>query len=156
MARRFISGVVLSLVAAALAAGCATGGLRQAQAADQLQDHDLAVARYSRVLRDNPDHAEARQGLERAKLRASDEHFIRGRRLYSQGRIEDAVLEFQLAAELNPGNADAERNLQEARVALRAQLSETVIGQTSLQTLLARTQDLAPGGDDLPEFSLPA
>jgi general secretion pathway protein D len=154
--RRVAAGVLIGLTAAAFAAGCATGGLRQAQAADALQDHDLAVARYSRVLRDNPDHAEARQGLERAKLRASDEHFLRGRRLYAQGRVEDAVLEFQLAAELNPGNADAERNLQEARIALRAQLSETVNGQTSLQTLLARTQDTAPGGNDLPDFSLPA
>src|SRR5690606_37334171 len=55
-----------------LTAGCATSLLNQAHQAEQLAEYDLAIARYSRVLRDDPDNVAARQGLERARLRAAD------------------------------------------------------------------------------------
>ena len=45
------------------------------------QNYDLAVAEYTKLLRENPDSREARQGLERAKLRASQDHFTTARRL---------------------------------------------------------------------------
>lgn len=152
--------VLASLVACALfllaAAGCASSAMSQARSADQLQEHDLAVARYARIVREDPDNVEARQGLERARLRASDAHFLTGRRLAAQGRHEDALVELQLASELNPGNADAERDLQQVRVALRSQLSAASDGQTRLQSLLERTQDLAPEGYELPDVALDA
>ena len=138
------------------AAGCASSAMNQARTADQLQEHDLAVARYARIVRDDPDNAEARQGLERARLRASDAHFLTGRRLAAQGRLEDALVELQLATELNPGNADAERDLRHVRVALRSQLSAAPDGRTALQSLLARTHDLTPAGHDLPDTTLDA
>lgn len=130
--------------------------MHQARAADQLQEHDLAVARYARIVRENPDNIEARQGLERARLRAADAHFLAGRRLAGQGRYDDALVELQLATELNPGNADAERLLQDVRVALRAQLTTSGDGRTPLQTLLARTQALEPAGHQLPDTTLDA
>lgn len=146
--------VLCGLLAVAVS-GCASSAMSKAQEADQLQEHDLAVARYAQIVRDNPDNVDARLGLERARLRASDAHFVTGRRLMSQGRYEDAQVELQLATELNPGNADAERDLQQVRVTLRAQLLTTV-GPTALQSLLARTQDLAPAGYELPDTALDA
>ena len=146
--------VVCGLLAAA-ASGCASSAMSKAREADQLQEHDLAVARYAQIVREDPDNVDARLGLERARLRASDAHFVTGRRMMSQGRYEDAQVELQLAVELNPGNADAERDLQQVRVTLRAQLLTTV-GPTALQSLLARTRDLAPAGYELPEIALDA
>jgi general secretion pathway protein D len=136
--------------------GCATSLLNQARQAEQLAEYDLAIARYSRILRDDPDNIAARQGLDRAKLRAAEEHYLNGRRLASQGRYEDALLELQVAAELNPANGDAARQLQNVRVALRQQLNAETGGQTELQNLLARTQDLAPAGPALPDITLDA
>lgn len=153
---RLLARVVVGSLLVAVASGCATSAINQARAADQLQEHDLAVARYARIVREDPDNTEALQGLERARLRASQEHFLRGRRLMAQGRHEDALLELQLATELNPGNADAERDLQEVRLALRAQLRARTGEQTPLQSLLARTQDLSPAGHELPDTTLEA
>lgn len=149
--------VLAALVALALGlTGCATSTLNQAREADRLQDYDLAVARYARVLRDDPDNVEARQGLERARMRAAEEHFLRGRRLASQGRYEDALLELQVATELNPGNSDAARELQNVRVAMREQLNADTAGQTRLQGLLERTVDLSPAGPALPDVTVGA
>lgn len=156
MIGRRTARLALWALLAVVASGCASSAMNQARTADQLQEHDLAVARYARIVRDQPDNLEARQGLERARLRASDEHFLRGRRLVAQGRHEDALVELQLAAELNPGNADADRELQQVRVALRAQLSASGDGQTRLESLLERTQDLAPEGYDLPDTTIDA
>jgi general secretion pathway protein D len=136
--------------------GCATSSLRLAQAADDMHDYDLAVARYARVVRERPTDRDAQLGLERAKLRASNEHLLAGRRLYAQGRYEDAVVELQLAHELNPSNGDAEQDLRAVRLALRAQLNRPQDGRTELESLLARTRDLAPAGHELPNTPLPA
>lgn len=144
----------VAILAIALAAACATHGLRQAQAADDLRDYDLAVARYARLVREHPDNREAAAGLERAKLRASDEHWQRGRRLAAQGRDEDAAVELQLANELNPTNADADRDLRAVRAALRAQLTRADGDRTSLEALIDRTRDLRAAGDDLPAAPL--
>lgn len=154
MMRRWLALVVVTL--AVTSAGCAATAMNQARAADQLQEYDLAVARYSRILRDDPDNVEARQGLERSRLRAAEEHFARGRRMVSQGRLEDALLELQLATELNPGAPDAAAALQQVRVALRRQLNEQTGGPTQLQALLERTQALAPDGFSLSETVLNA
>lgn len=145
-----------ALAAAAVLTACASGGLRQAQAADDLQDYDLAVARYAKVVREHPDNREARSGLETAKLRAADAHHARGRRLWAQGRYEDAVVELQLASELNPGNADAAKDLRDVRLALRAQIARSDSGRTSLESLIERTRDLAPAGYELPDAPLTA
>ena len=153
MPRRCLPVVVALALAAA---ACASSPLQQARRADALQDYDLAIARYARAIREDPDNSEARQGLEVAKLRASDAHFERGRRLSSQGRYEDALLELQVATELNPANADADRDLQQVRVALREQLRAETGSQTELQALLARTYDLAPASHALPDAALEA
>ena len=40
--------------------------------------------------------------LERAKMRAANDHFARGRRAAGLGKYDEALVEYQLAAELNP------------------------------------------------------
>src|SRR5690242_6362671 len=129
-------------LACTVVAGCAEErGLRKARQADELRDDDVAVAQYTKVLREHPNNAEAQLGLQRAKLRASDAHLARGRRLLAVGKYEGAALELQIASDLNPTNADAERDLRNARAALRASLSAPPEGRTALETLLARTDE---------------
>jgi general secretion pathway protein D len=150
---RYTAALLFAVLAST---GCASSALRQAREADRLQEYDLAVARYTRALREKPNDAEARQGLDVAKIRASQEHLVRGRRLASQGRWDDALVELQIAAELNPSNADAARELQQARVQLRESLSAGSPAPTSLQALLERSYDLTPVTPALPDVTLPS
>ena len=142
---------------AALTAGCATaGGVRQAQQAEDLRDYDLAVARYMKVLRAKPADQNAIAGLERSKLRGAEAHLLRGRRLEAIGKFDEAVMELQLASELNPASGDIARELRATRLALRNKLSVGENGQTMLDAVLARTRASVPASMIVPETRLPA
>src|ERR1044071_5680870 len=97
--------LALGVGLAALLSACAANALKQAQAADDLHDYDLAVANYMKALRQHPTNRDAQLSLDRAKLLASDAHLASGRRFYAMGRYDDAVVELQLATELNPSNS---------------------------------------------------
>src|SRR6476646_1616942 len=99
--RRPSRRVVALVVCCALAAGCATTGLRRGRAAEQRQDYDLAVVEYNNALRQHPDNVDLRLALGRAKVRAGQDHFEKGRRLSAIGKLDEALVEYQTASELN-------------------------------------------------------
>jgi general secretion pathway protein D len=133
------------------AGGCAaSGALRRGSEAEHRQDYDLAVVEYTKSVRLRPDDANTRAALDRAKLRASDDHFSRGRRFAATGKFDQALVEYQVAAELNPSNGDLDRELLATRTKLRMKIAIAREGKTELQTLIDRARDLPPPGMDLP------
>ena len=115
----------------------------------------MAVAEYDKLLRENPNNKTARAGLERSKLRASQDHFSRARRATAAGQFEEAMAEYQLAAELNPGNADIERELQATRMQLRAKVAVREDGKTRLESLISDSIASPMPGAALPDEKLP-
>src|SRR4029453_4494232 len=110
---RATNRLVLPALVGAVLAGCATtASLRAAQQAEQLQEYDRAIVEYTKVLRAHPDNLTARRSLERAKIRSSIEHLTSGRRLVNGGRLDEALVELQLAAELNPSSADIDQEVR--------------------------------------------
>ena len=139
------------LIALALAAGCATTtAYKTGQKAEQAEDFDLAVIEYTKAAREKPDDVEIRKSLERARLRAAERHFQRGRRLAAEDRHEEALVEYQVALELNPTDSRASVELKETRQRLRTKLAVSREGKTELQALIERTRNLPPPGLDLP------
>ena len=149
--RAALRAAVIATLAATLVSCASTSSLRVARNAEASQNYDIAVAEYTKLLRDNPDNRDARMGLERAKLRSSQDHFTKARRLTATGQLEEALVEYQLAAELNPGNADIENELQQTRSQLRAKVAIREDGKTRLESLIAQSLS-AP----LPGAALPA
>jgi len=146
----------LTLLAPALLtvmlAGCATSSaVHRGRAAEDVQDYDRAVAEYTQALRTSPADTGTRLALERAKLRASQDHFVKGRRFAALGKLDEALVEYSLAAELNPSNADVDQELRSTRNKLRTKVVTPVDGKTDLQTLIDRSQTFAPPGLDLPD-----
>jgi general secretion pathway protein D len=152
------SRLALLLAVTLVSAGCATAAaMRAGLRAEQGQDYDRAVIEYTKVLKERPDSHDARLALERAKLRASQDHFARGRRLHATGRLEEALVELQLAAELNPGSSAIEEVLADVRTQLRTKVAVAREGKTELETLIERARDLPAAGTDLPaDVHLPA
>jgi len=148
---------VVLLASLGLAACASTATMHKGQDAEQAQDYDRAVAQYTAALRQDPTNNDARLALERSKIRASEYHFNRGRRLVAASKLEDAVVEFRIAVELNPSNGDADKELQVARNQLRAKVSVARGEKTNLETLVERAREVPPPGLDLPKgLKLPA
>jgi general secretion pathway protein D len=144
--------LLAALCVGLITAGCAAStALHHAQDAEMAQDYDRAVAEYAKALRLKPNDAEARASLDRARLRAAEDHFQRGRRLSALGKYEEALVEYQAAAELNPTSGTIEDSLRVTRNQLRSRVAVAREGKTELQTLIERTRDLPPPGLDLPQ-----
>ncbi len=150
-ARRSLARAGLAVLLIGAGACASPGPMRLAVQAEQRSDYDRAVVEYTNALRDDPDNRTARMSLDRVRMRASEDHFFRGRRLAAAGRDEEAAAELQLANELNPTNSAAEAELRLVRQRLRAKIAVARGGKTDLQTLVERARTMPPPGLDLPE-----
>src|SRR5689334_4169354 len=131
--------LALVIAAFALAAACASSNaMHLGQQAEIASDYDKAVVEYTRALRQHPGDLEARESLDRARIRASQRHRARGRRLVATGKIDQAVVELELASELNPTSQDIDDELRRARVALRTKVPSAPGGKTELESLIDR------------------
>ena len=141
----------------ALAACATTGTFRSGQLAEQAQDYDRAVAEYSAALKKHPNDRNVQLSLQRAKLRAAQDHLARARRLEATGKLDEALVEYQIAAEMNPGSGDVDDALRNIRTQLRNRVVIGREGKTQLEALIDRSQTLSPPGLDLPsDVRLPA
>ncbi|MDH4064463.1 MAG: hypothetical protein OEW19_08680 [Acidobacteriota bacterium] len=157
LSSRVFVGLVLATATALTVSACATSrALTNARNAETRQDYDSAVAEYNGILRKAPDNRDARLGLERARLRASQDHFARGRRLSATGKLEEALFEFQIASELSPSNGDVETELRNLRSQMRNRVAVREDGKTRLQALIDQSMGAPLPGSDLPtDVTLP-
>jgi general secretion pathway protein D len=151
---RFVAVLALTIAAS----GCATTGTyRSAQRAEQAEDYDRAVAEYTVANKKHPNDRTTQLALQRVKLRASQEHLTRARRLEATGKLDEALVEYELAAELNPGNGDIDDALRNLRTQLRNRVAVSREGKTQLEALIDQSQKLGPVGFELPaDVRLPA
>jgi general secretion pathway protein D len=138
-----------------LAAGCATTARDRARTAELAENFDEAVVEYTRALQDRPDDRTLRRDLERARLRAALYHQAEGLRLTGLGNYEDALVEYQIAAELNPTGRDIQDALRETGERVRTREAARRAGQTEIEALIERTRFLPPEGLELPDDFLP-
>lgn len=125
------------------AAGCAAqSAYRGAELDAKRENWDRAVLGYSKALALDPGNTRYNVALERAKLKASAQHFEKGKRYAASSQWELAVAEYQQTLLLNPGNQHAATELERATVQLRRRLE----GPSEMQRLKdrARREQLAP------------
>ena len=142
---------ILPVLLGAIVWGCASAtATRRGGDAEHVQNYDLAIVEYTKAIRLSPDNTDARLGLERAKIRASQDHFVRARRFAATDKLDQALIEYELAAELNPTNPDIDNEMKGVRNQLRDKVAVSRQGKTELETLVQRARELPPPGLDLP------
>ena len=138
------------LLTTVLSACATTGAFRAGKNAELAQDYDRAVVEYTRALQQDPANRAARFGLERSRLRAAGDHFTRGRRFHDVGRLNEALVELELAAELNPADPNITGLVSSVRTQLQTKVAVAREGKTALETLIERSRTLQPPGLELP------
>ncbi|HYL04446.1 MAG TPA: cohesin domain-containing protein [Thermoanaerobaculia bacterium] len=107
---------------AALAAGCAANvSFRKAESAEVAGNWDEAVLRYLDALDHDPGNIKYRGALLRAKIKASQVHFDKGKQFEKANVLERALVEYQQATQLDPTNQYAAAQLEHVRRGLVAQ-----------------------------------
>jgi general secretion pathway protein D len=112
---------------------------REAREEETLQHWDVAVLRYSRAQALDPGNAAYKIALQRARIKASQFHFEKGKVYRSSGRPELAVIELQQAVVLDPTNQYAETELKKAREEAQ-KLAVERSGDTRLEELKKKTR----------------
>jgi general secretion pathway protein D len=139
-----------------LSACASSSALHLAHEAEFQQDYDRAVVEYTKAVREKPADGDAKAGLERTRVRAAEAHLQRARRLSATGKLDEALVEYNTAAELAPASTVIDDEIRATRAKLRNRVAVTREGKTELQTLIERTRDLPPPGLDLPPVRMPA
>ncbi|HET9794311.1 MAG TPA: secretin N-terminal domain-containing protein [Thermoanaerobaculia bacterium] len=99
-----------------LAIGCAGDkAFRQGQDAEELGRWDVAVAKYASAREQAPREMKYKMAFDRARRKASQEHFEKGKMYLASGRPDLAVVELEQTTILDPENDYATLELNRAR-----------------------------------------
>jgi len=114
--------LLVPVLLAVLAAGCAANAsFRKAESAEVAGNWDDAVLRYLEALDNDPGNIKYRAALLRAKIKASQAHFEKGKQFEKAKVLERALVEYQQATQLDPTNQYAAASLEHVRRGLVAQ-----------------------------------
>jgi general secretion pathway protein D len=120
----------LVFVLCPLVVGCATSqAFRAGEQAEERHDYDRAVLEYSKALQQQPGDTAARRSLERARLRASNQHINVGNQLAGRGLYKEALDELRLALDLNPGNLEVANQIREVEAQRQAGVPSVSIAE---------------------------
>jgi general secretion pathway protein D len=114
--------LLVPVLLAALVAGCAANAsFRKAESAEVVGNWDEAVLRYLEALDNDPGNIKYRAALLRAKIKASQAHFEKGKQFEKANVLERALVEYQQATQLDPTNQYAAASLEHVRRGMIAQ-----------------------------------
>jgi general secretion pathway protein D len=108
--------LVCALLAGMLLSSCASHqAFRDAEEALKNKNWDVAVAEYSRALSQNPNSPEIKMKLNMAKIFAARTHYEQAKRLLEAKDMEKAVIELEVASDLDPENKAVQDELDRVK-----------------------------------------
>ncbi len=130
----------VAFVLAVLMTGCAgSTAYQQAKDAEAVGHWDRAVMNYAKALELNPENPGYKAALARARLKASQVHFEKGKMYRSSGRPDLAIVELSQTVLLDPTNDYAEVELRKAEHDWAKQLEERS-AETRMEGLKKKTR----------------
>src|SRR5947208_2631260 len=119
----------LAMVAAALATAGALEAksrkgdklLRDGRAAEVKQDWDKALALYQEAVDADPNDSGYLIAMRRARFQAGQKHVNLGEKLRAEGKVEEALAEFEKAVVIDPTSAIAIQEIRRTRQMVEGQ-----------------------------------
>ncbi len=87
----------------------------QGRAAEDKKDYDKALELYERAVMESPRDSAALLSLRRVRFQAGQAHVDKGQKLRADGKLEEALTEFQKAYAIDPASGIAEQELRRTR-----------------------------------------
>ncbi|MCB1037468.1 MAG: hypothetical protein KDD47_26795, partial [Acidobacteria bacterium] len=143
MIRKPLGLGALILVVTSLAGCSSYQSFRKAELAAQQEDWDQAVLYYMEAVEREPDNLGYRSALLRTKIRASQDHFKKGKQYHEAGVLQRAMVEYQQAVQLDPTNQYAQAELERVREEIRA-LEEERTPSDTIDELKKKTRGARP------------
>ncbi|HLN93956.1 MAG TPA: secretin N-terminal domain-containing protein, partial [Thermoanaerobaculia bacterium] len=132
------------VVALTLLVGCTSSqAFREARQEEAVEHWDLAVLKYARAAELEPKNSSYRIALARARMKASQFHFEKGKMYRNSGRPELAVVELNQAVLLDATNQYAEVELRKAREEAAKVVAERT-GETRIEALKRKVRGSRP------------
>ncbi|MGH7414368.1 MAG: LysM peptidoglycan-binding domain-containing protein [Candidatus Rokuibacteriota bacterium] len=78
-----------------------------------------SIESLTQLTRLQPDYEDAPALLRQARTRVIEQHYTQGVRYYREEKLREAIAEWRVVLELDPGNANARRNIDQAERLLR-------------------------------------
>ncbi len=115
--RKFISFLILLT----FLAGCSPLHQLEKRANHAFRQHDwdTAVALYSKLIQERPDDIELQSRFWWARLKASQTHWLKAKTLRERGDLEKALVEYELAVDLDPTNGDLRNEFENLKKELQ-------------------------------------
>ncbi|HEV8609663.1 MAG TPA: secretin N-terminal domain-containing protein [Thermoanaerobaculia bacterium] len=134
MKNRIHVSVALSLLLSVLVGCTSSRAFRDAVQEEAVGHWDIAVLKYARAVELDPKNPSYRLRFARAKIKASQFHFEKGKVYRASGRPELAVVELDQAVLLDPTNQYAEVELRKAREEAAKVIADRT-GESRIETL---------------------
>src|SRR5215471_4065195 len=133
---------LLALLALVFAVGCAgSRAYQEARDEEQLGHWDIAVMKYSRAVELDPANSQYRMSYAKAKIKASQFHFEKGKTYRAAAQPELAVVELEQAVVLDNNNKYAETELRKARDEAAKAIAERT-GESRMEAAKRRTRGI--------------
>jgi general secretion pathway protein D len=136
---------VIFAVAALVLSGCtATRAFKDAEHEEQRGHWDLAVLAYEKALSLSPENDRFRMALHRARIRAAQVHYERGRIHRISGQLDMAQVELEQSIALDTTNDSALQELRKVKADMEARARENA-GGTPVERAKAATRGMRGG-----------
>ena len=91
----------------------------QAKSQIEARQYPESIQSLTLLTRLQPDYQDAPALLKQARARLVDQHYTQGVRFYREEKLKEAIAEWRVVLEMDPTNANARRNIDQAERLLR-------------------------------------
>jgi tetratricopeptide (TPR) repeat protein len=81
--------------------------------------YNESIQSLNQLARLQPDYEDAPSLLRQARTRIIEQHYTQGVRFYREEKLKEAIAEWRVVLEMDPSNANARRNIDQAEKLLR-------------------------------------
>ena len=91
----------------------------QAKSQMDARRYNESIQSLNQLARLQPDYEDVPSLLRQARTRIIEQHYTQGVRFYREEKLKEAIAEWRVVLEMDPGNANARRNIDQAERLLR-------------------------------------